>query len=83
MGAAYLSAEMSSGNSSVPAFRTIKKKSKPFNYKKLLATLVMGDPKAPFSIANTPRCRGGLYSFSWIVPFYPNLITMAASSTIF
>ena len=24
-----------------------------------LATVVEGDPKAPFSIATTPRCRGG------------------------
>ena len=29
----------------------------------LLATIVEGDPKAPFSIATTPRCRGGRYSF--------------------
>ena len=27
-----------------------------------LATLVEGDPKAPFSIATTQRCRGGRYS---------------------
>ena len=25
------------------------------------------DPKVPFSVATTPRCSGGLYSFSWIV----------------
>ena len=31
--------------------------------KSKLATIVEGDPKAPFSIATTPRCRGGLYSF--------------------
>ena len=24
-----------------------------------LATVVDGDPKAPFSIATTPRCKGG------------------------
>ena len=36
-----------------------------------LATLVEGDPKAPFSIAATPRCRGGRYSFPWIAPLYP------------
>ena len=29
---------------------------------KKLATIVEGDPKAPFSIATTPRCRGGRYS---------------------
>ena len=31
----------------------------------------MGDPKSPFSIATTPRCRGGCYSFPWIAPLYP------------
>ena len=29
-----------------------------------LATFVEGDQKAPFSIATTPRCRGGHYSYS-------------------
>ena len=33
--------------------------------------LIEGDPKAPFSIATTPRSRGGRYSFPWITPFYP------------
>ena len=33
-----------------------------------LATLVEGDPKAPFSIATTPRCRGGHCSIPWIAP---------------
>ena len=36
-----------------------------------LATLVEGDPKAPFSIATPPRCWGGRDSFSWIAPLYP------------
>ena len=36
-----------------------------------LATLLEGDPKAPFSIATTPRCRGGRYSFPLIAPLYP------------
>ena len=36
-----------------------------------LATVVEANPKAPFSIATTPRCRGGRYSFSWIAPLYP------------
>ena len=31
-------------------------------------TVVTGDPKAPFSIATSPRCRGGHYSFPWIDP---------------
>ena len=34
----------------------------------LLATVVEDDPKAPFSIATTSKCRGGRYSFSWIAP---------------
>ena len=38
---------------------------------KLLVTVVKGDQKAPFSIATTPRCRGGRYSFPWIAPLYP------------
>ena len=38
---------------------------------KKLATIVEGDPKAPFSIATTPRCRGGRYSIPRIVPLYP------------
>ena len=41
-----------------------------FVYQKL-ATVVEGGPKAPFSIATTPRCRGGRYSFPWIAPLYP------------
>ena len=36
-----------------------------------LATIVEGDPNAPFSIATTPRCRGGRYSIPWIAPLYP------------
>ena len=36
-----------------------------------LATVVEGDPKAPFSIATTPRCRGRYYVFPWIAPLYP------------
>ena len=35
-----------------------------------LATIVEGAQKAPFSIATTPRCRGGCYSFPWIAPLY-------------
>ena len=36
-----------------------------------LATLIEGDLKAPFSVATTPRCRGGHYSIPWIAPLYP------------
>ena len=35
-----------------------------------LTTVVEGNLKAPFSIASTPRCRGG-YSFPWIAPLSP------------
>ena len=34
-------------------------------------TFVESDPKAPFSIVTTPRCRRGCYSFSEIAPLYP------------
>ena len=34
-----------------------------------LAIIVEGDSKAPFSIATTPRCREGRYSFLWMVYF--------------
>ena len=42
-------------------------------------TIVEGDPKAPFSIATTLRCRGGHYSFPWITPltFDPYLIMLS------
>ena len=36
-----------------------------------LVTVVKGDPKAPFSTAATPKCRGGRDSFPWIAPLYP------------
>ena len=36
-----------------------------------LATVVDGDQKALFSIATTPRCTRGCYSFPWIAPLYP------------
>ena len=41
------------------------------NSKVKLATVVEGDQKAPFSIATTPRCKGGRYSFLWVAPLYP------------
>ena len=34
-----------------------------------MATVVEGDLKAPFSIATTPRCRGGWYSFPGLFHF--------------
>ena len=33
-----------------------------------LAALVEGDQRAPFSIATTPRCRGGDYSILRTAP---------------
>ena len=39
--------------------------------KEKLATIVEDNLKTPFSIATTPRCRGGRYSFPWITPLYP------------
>ena len=39
-----------------------------YYYYSKLAALVEGDPKAPFSIATILRCRGGRFSFPWIVP---------------
>ena len=38
-------------------------------YKKKVK-FVEGDLKESFSIATTPRCRGGHYSFPWIAPLY-------------
>ena len=35
-----------------------------------LVTLAEGDPKAPFSIATAPRCRGEGYFILWIAPLY-------------
>ena len=31
-----------------------------------MATIVEGNPKTPFSIATTPRCRGGRNPFPWL-----------------
>ena len=36
-----------------------------------METVVEGDPKAPFPISTTSRCRGGPYSFPWIALLYP------------
>ena len=43
-----------------------------FSIIKSLATVVEGDPKAPLSIATTPRCREGHYSIPWIAHFTLN-----------
>ena len=42
-----------------------------YTYIVKLATVVKGDQTAPYSIATTPRCRGGFCSFPWIAPLYP------------
>ena len=49
-------------------------------YKKKLATIVEGNPKALFSIATTPMCRGGRYSFPGLLYFTldPYLIMLSA-----
>ena len=36
-----------------------------------LVTVVKSDPKAPFSVATTLRCRRGRYSFPLIALLYP------------
>ena len=41
------------------------------NVVKILEIIVEGDPKAPFSIATTPRYWGGRYSIPWIALLYP------------
>ena len=41
--------------------------------KEKLATIVEGDPNAPFSIDNTPKCREGLR-----FTLYPTLIMLSA-----
>ena len=49
--------------------------SRPYNFKGIyivkvnLATIVEGNPKVPFSIATTPRCRGGRYYFPGLLYF--------------
>ena len=45
-----------------------------------LTTIIEGDPKAPFSIATTPRCWRGRYSFPRIDPLYPWSVPYNAES---
>ena len=62
-------------------YPTKKPHSKPTrngNIKLKLVTIVEGDPKAPFSIATTLRCRGGRYSFPRIDPLYPRSLLFNA-----
>ena len=44
---------------------------RPYIYIYIVSKVGEGDPKALFSIATTPRYRGGWYSFLWIAPPYP------------
>ena len=48
-----------------------------------MATVVEGDQKAPFSIATTPKCRGGRYSFPSIRTLYCWVLSKEVSSAIF
>ena len=48
-----------------------------------LATVIEGDQKAPFSIATTPRCKGGRYSFLLIHTLFCWVLSKEVSSTIF
>ena len=41
-----------------------------------LATLVEGDPKAPFSITTTPKCREGRYSFFLDCSILPLILSL-------
>ena len=49
-----------------------------------LPALIEGDPKALFSIATTPKCREGCYSFPWIAPLHlwsvPKMLSVEESS---
>ena len=44
-----------------------------------LATVVKGDLKGPFSIATTPRCKGGRYSFPGLFHFTLDLYLIMLS----
>ena len=44
-----------------------------YTHKYIYIYIVEGDRKAPFSIATTLKCKGGCYSFTWIVPLIFNL----------
>ena len=39
--------------------------------------LFEGNPKAPFLIATTPRCKGGRYSIPLIATLYPYLLVLS------
>ena len=74
-------------NRTVLTFNVFKQKTILIKKKVKLATVVVGDQKAPFPIATTPRCREGHYSFPWIAPLYLTLycwvLSKAVSNTIF
>ena len=72
LGESYPSAEMQSEYSTAPADWANK-----VSIVKLV-TLVEDYSKAPFSIATTPRCKGGRYSFPWIALLYPSSLSYNA-----
>ena len=43
----------------------------------MLVTLLEGDPKAPFSLATRPRCRGGHYFIPYIARLDTYLIMLS------
>ena len=47
------------------------------NTNKTNKPFVDGEPKAPFSIATTPRFMEGHYSIPWIAPLYPYFIMLS------
>ena len=44
-----------------------------------LVTVVGGDPKAPFSLVTTLKCRGGHYTILWLLHFTLDLYLMILS----
>ena len=48
-------------------------------FKSKLATIVEGNPKAPFLIATTPRCKGGRYFFPGLLYFTLDLYLIMLS----
>ena len=62
---------MAEADSKFYNFRKTAKFKSVWNYFWFEVSCKVGDQKAPFSIATTPRCRGECYSFPWIAPLYP------------
>ena len=45
----------------------------------VLLTAVNDDPKAPFSVTTTPKCRGKCHTFPWITPLTLDLYLIMLS----